>query len=363
MKSFSNRLSTDGRIIGAVAAKDLGDAFKNKAIWSTLLMVLLMMALYKALPVVTSLAHPPQVIVYDAGDSALTIALENSPNVEVSRVSSRRDLERFVAMEGSPALGLIVPAGFDGAGTPRSLDGYVQHWVSAQDAEALQLKVEQELAAQAGLAVQIELAGHQVYPPLNSIGPHTWAALSIILMLTLLGMSVTPQLLIEERHSHTLDALLVSPARSSQIVAGKALAGLVYCLIGAGVLLAFNATLIVQWGLTFLAVVLGSLLAVAVGLLLGITVEVVQALRMWMMAVIVPLFILPPVASFMAMDLPQKVNAIVRWFPSVGVSRLFILSMTDQATLSACAPDMALVVGTTVLLLAVVAWRVSRSDR
>jgi ABC-2 family transporter protein len=354
------------RITWAIAAKDIGDALKNRVIWSTILMVLLMAAFYKATPIVTGMAHLPEVDIYDAGQSALTAYLENSPNLEARQVSSQEDMVRFVTMEGVPALGLVIPAGFDQAmasGDPPQLDGYVQHWVSAGAAKMLQAQVEQEIAALVGREVRIDFERHRVYPPLDSMGPHSWAALAIVMMLALLGLGLTPQLMFEEKRNRTLDALLVSPARSGHVVAGKAIAGMVYCLIGAVIVLAFFAPLMVQWGFAVLATVLGALLAVAIGLVFGIALQTVQSLRMWTIAVVVPLFVLPVALSFMAMDLPSAVNRLVRWFPSVGLSRLFVMSMTNGALLAEWGPDIALVLGTTAIILAVVAWRVRRSDR
>ena len=363
---MGSNLRTNWRVIWAIAAKDIGDALKNRVIWSTIVTVVLMVAFYKALPVITGLAHLPEVDVYDAGQSALMVYLENSPNLEARRVASQEDMARFVVMEGAPALGLVIPAGFDeksAGGEPLELDGYVQYWVSAQAAEALKAQVEQEIAALAGQTVRINLEGHRVYPPLDSMGPHTWASLSIIVMLALLGLGLTPQLMFEEKRTHTLDALLASPARSGHVVAGKAIAGLVYSLIGAVVVFAFNAALIVQWGFAILAAALGALLAVAIGLLFGITLQTIQSLRMWTIAVIVPLFVLPVAVSFMAMDLPVPVNTAVRFFPSVGLSRLFIMSMTDSAPFAEWGPDIALVFGAAAIILAIVAWRIRRSDR
>lgn len=354
------------RIIWAVALKDVGDALKNKVIWSTIVMVVLTVVFYKALPIITGMAHLPEVDIYDTGQSTLTAYLENSPNLEARQVASQEDMARFVMMEGSPALGLVIPVGFDeqlAGGGPLELDGYMQYWVSAQAAETLKTQVEQEIAPMTGQAVRINLAGHRVYPILDSMGPHSWAALAIVMMLVLLGLGLTPQLMFEEKRTHTLDALLVSPARSGHVVTGKAIAGLVYCLIGAVVIFAFNAALIVQWGFAILAAVLGALLAVAIGLLFGVTLQTLQSLRMWTIVGVVPLFVLPVAVAFMAMDLPLAVNAAVRWFPSVGLSRLFIMSMTDSAPFAEWGPDIALVLGTTAIILAVVVWRIRRSDR
>jgi len=359
-------MKTHLRIIWAIAAKDIGDAFKNKVIWSTIVMVILMVAFYKAMPIITGMAHLPEVDIYDAGQSALTTYLENSPNLEARRVASQERMAFFIALEGVPALGLVIPPGFDeqlAGGDPIALDGYMQYWVSDAAAEELKAQVEQEIAVQTGQTVRINLEGHRVYPTLGSMGTHSWAALAITLMLVALGTGLTPQLMFEEKRSHTLDALLISPARSGHVVAGKAIAGLVYCLIGAVVLFAFNAALIVQWGFAILATALGALLAVAIGLLFGVTLQTHQSLRMLTLAMIVPLFVLPVSVSFMSMDLLSSVNAVVRWFPSVGLSRLFIMSMTDSAPFAEWGPDIALVFGTTAILLVIVAWCIRRSDR
>ena len=362
---LSNTIGRRMRIVWAIAAKDILDGIRNKVLLQTVVTVLFMIVFYKALPIVTG-GGPPQVTVYDMGNSTLTLDLQASPNVEARRVSSLEDMQRFVAMGGTPEIGLVIPAGFDAAlaaGERLGLDAYVQHWVSDSAAETLAGRVEAEVAALLGRPIHLNLDAHWVYPPLDSIGPHTWAAFSMTLMLVLIGMGLTPQLMLEEKRAHTLEAILASPASSGQVVLGKAIAGLLYCLVCGAVVLAFNAGMIVQWAFAILAIMCGSLLAVAVGLLFGVSIEVVQSLRMWVSAVIIPVFVLPVVASFMAMDLPRVVNAAVRWFPSVALARLFLLSMTNQAPLAEYGLDLALTLGTTAILLAVVAWRVRRSDR
>jgi len=353
------------RIISAIASKDILDGVRNKVLLQTVVTVLVMIVFYKALPIVTG-GSLPQVTVYDMGNSMLTLDLQSSSNVEARRVSSLSDMQTFVAMGGTPELGLVIPAGFDAtvaAGQQAQLDAYVQHWVSDAAAERLSARVQAEIVTLLGQPVSLSLGGHWVYPPLDSIGPHTWASFSMTLMLVLIGMGLTPQLLIEERRAHTLDALLVSPASSGQVVLGKAIAGMVYCLTCAAVVLAFNAVLIVQWPLAILAACCGALLSIALGLWFGVIIEVMQSLRMWVTAVILPLFVLPVVASFMAMDLPKSVNAAVRWFPSVALSRLFVLSMSNRAPLAEYGPDLALTLGPAAIILAAVAWRVRRSDR
>src|SRR5688500_7769444 len=63
--------------------------------------------------------------------------------------------------------------------------------------------------------------------------------------------------------------LLTSPASLREIIAGKALTGVAYSLLIAGLLLAINRQLIGNWPLTLLTSLFGLLFVVAIGLLMG----------------------------------------------------------------------------------------------
>jgi hypothetical protein len=356
------------RIIWAIAAKDVVDARKNKAILQIVATVLVMIAFYRLIPVVTHPADVPTLHLYDAGDSLLAVQLENSPNLDVTRRSSRQDVDVFLVMGGAPELGLVIPAGVDQAleaGGTIQLDGYVQHWVGDAEAKELGAKVEREIAAlypRGGPAVRINLDGHKVYPQPNSAGPGLWAALTLVMALSMLGLSLVPTLMLEEKRTKTLDALMISPANNWHVVLGKAAAGLVYCMAGFAVVLAFNAFLISQWGVAVFASVSGAVMAVALGLLLGTSFETRQSLGMWVL-VLTLVLILPVVVAGMAMDLPETLNHALRWFPTVALSRLFQLSFSNTASPAEYGLDLALVIGFTACVLAGVAWRVSRLDR
>ena len=52
----------------------------------------------------------------------------------------------------------------------------------------------------------------------------------LVIVLATIGGFMVPYLILEEKQTHTMEVLLVSPASVSQIGTGKALAGLFYCL-------------------------------------------------------------------------------------------------------------------------------------
>ena len=236
------------------------------------------------------------------------------------------------------------------------------HWVSDSDADESRSRIEKELARLVGRPVPITLDGNRVDIVLGSASPIFPAAMSVVFALLMISMGVVPHLMIEEKQSKTLDALMISPARGSHLVIAKALTGLFYCLTAAVVVYAFNAAYIVHWGLAILIVIAGSLFTVALGLLLGTIVELAQQLTLWGFVVLSAL-LLPPFLTIMSDFLPDWVNTAIHWIPTVVLTDIFQISCAKSAPLAEYGPGLALVLGSAVLILAAVAWLVRQSDR
>ena len=283
------------RIIWAITAKDLLEVVRNKNTISLLISALFIVVMYRLLPTLASRMEPPSMLVYDAGDSALVAYLENSQNIGVrSGYESEAHMKRRLADRDMPELGLVIPDGFDQAleaGGEARLQGYVMHWVSAEGAEGLRRTMEDEIAGLLGQRVPINMDGNVVYSQPDSSGPGTQAAAGAVFLLTMIGLSLIPHLMSAEKQSRTLDALLVSPASESHVVAAKALTGLFYCLIGGSVALAFNYNLVMHWWLAILALVCFSLFAISLGLMLGTKIENRGQLTLWAWVLIIPLFL------------------------------------------------------------------------
>lgn len=264
-----------------------------------------------------------------------------------------------------PELGLVIPAGFDralAAGQPPALEGYTLYWVGPEDAEALRTLVEEEILALVGQPVRIRVEGNRVYPGVDSTGSAFLTAFALIYVTTMVGLTLVPHLMIEEKQNKTLDVLLISPASAGQIVVGKALTGLFYTLVSVGVVFVFNLKFVVNWPLALLATLCGAALGVALGLLLGSTIEAKQQLSLWAWVLIIPL-LLPVFLSMMAPLLPQAVVSIIDWIPTVALSRVFRLSFSDVAPLAQVGPELALVAACGLLASAAVVWVTRRSDR
>jgi ABC-2 type transport system permease protein len=354
------------RIIWAIAAKDLLDAVKNKTTLSILLSALFVLVVYQLLPKWEHGSNLPTVLVYDAGASELLPALKRSSNLDVyTGYTSQAQLERKLVAGDIAELALTLPAGFDQSlarGEPLPVQGYVQHWVSDSDAAQLRTQAEGEIARLAGQPVAVHLEGNLVYPTPDSGGRSFLASLAILVSVTMVGIGLAPHLMVEEKQTRTMDALLVSPARSSHLVLAKALTGLFYCLLMAAAVLAANASLVLHWGLAVVAVLLSCLFAVALGLLLGSVVGAAPVLPVWSMVALTA-FLLPIFLAPMRELLPAAVAAVLDWIPTVTLARLLRASFSRELAAGAVGVALLVVAACTAAVLAGVAWVVRRSDR
>jgi ABC-2 type transport system permease protein len=344
----------DLRIIWAIASKDMLDAVKSKTTLSILLSALFVVVIYQVLPKWERGSDLPTVLVYDAGASDLLATLKRSPNLDVyTGYSSQDQLERKLVAGDIPELALTIPPTFDQfleSGEPLLLQGYVQHWVSDSDAALLKAEAEGEITRLAGRPVTIDLEGNLVYPSPDSGGRSFLTSLAILVSVTMIGAGLAPHLMVEEKQTRTLDALMVSPARSSDLV------------IANTVVLVVNANLVLHWGLAVAAVLLSSLFAVSLGLLLGSVVGAKPVLPIWLMMAFI-LCLLPLFLAPMKDLLPAAANTILAWVPTVTLARVLRASFSRDLASMAFSLELLVVAACTAAILAGVAWTVRRSDR
>ena len=366
MNTTKRRFSEGLRIVWAIAAKDVVDALRNKITISIIIGVAFLMLSGQALSLLLKLQSTPSVVVYDAGKSDLVAELKKSDDLRLRTMPSQQELQESVGGAAGPLLGLTIPANFDqalGAGGLFELDGYFVHWVNPADAAETQTFFEDKLTELAGQSVRINTEGHAVYPSPDAGGQPSMVSRSLVIAVLTICGAIVPFLMIEEKETHTLDALLVSPASIGQVVTGKALAGVFYGLTAAGVVFAFNQALVVHWGVALLAAVCGSLFAVAVGLLLGSLFDNPASMNLWfgglLLALLMPVFLVNTLGS----NVPQIVRTILPWIPTVLLSQVVHISFTASVPLDRVLLNLGIVVGSAVAVLAAVVWVVRRSDR
>jgi ABC-type multidrug transport system permease subunit len=366
MKSTKNRLMDNLNIIWTISSKDIVDALRNKLIMSLIMGLSLMLIM----PKVMGLAIDPpytSVLVFDPGSSLLASELEDSPQFNVIRANSISSLKEAIgsSMAGlGVEFGVAIPADFNQSvetGELAELEGYLV-WANRIKGDQLKTDFEGQFADLIGEPVRINIEDNLVYPPSNSplfLSVLTWTSVIVILSM---GLNLVPHLLFEEKQTKTLDALLVSPASAGMVVVGKALAGLFYILVTAGVVFAINWAGVVHWEIAALFAIVSGLFCVALGLVLGSFYDRQQeivGLTMVLLVILVgALFI-----SGMDLEIPAAIQALVPWIPSVALSNILQLSYLESAPWDQLWLSLGSLFGFSILLYAMVVWKLRRLDR
>lgn len=355
--------SDHGRLIGALAAKDIVDALKTKATLTTIIISLLMVLFYRALPLLTA-DDTLNVLVYAESESPLVTALERSPGIALYTYESRERLLHVFRDAESVELALEIPATAVDPQTdaPITIDGHVMYWVNDAQRAEIKALVEEELSLQLGRPVTLNLTGNDVYFDANTFFFAFSSTIALLFITVIIGISLVPNLMVEEKQAKTMDVLLVSPASAAHVVAGKAIAGLFYGVLGSAVVLAVFRHLILRWDLAILAAVLATLLMTAVGLLLGSVLTVRAQLQLVAWFVAIPLMI-PVILVALEGLVPSGAVAVMKWIPSVLIAKIFRLSLTPNATPANYGIETAVTAAWIIALLALVVWVVRRQNR
>lgn len=351
-----------GRIVGAIALKDLSQTVQNRALLSIILSTLFVLLMYRFLPLLGNEAQPAVLLHDPAGESALTAALDSSDEVRAYIYDSPNTVTTLLQHGDVPEMGLVLPDDIQAqlaSGGPLTLSGQFNYWVSAREATAMADQVAGILSAELGRPVTIAVDPNRVYAAQDSSGLPFLLAISLVIAVLMAGMGAVPLLMLEEKKTRTMDALLVSPATPAHITLGKAVAGLVLAFAAAAVALLLYRAAVVHWGLALAAVLGWSLWAVSAGLLAGTLVQERAQHQIIMWVMFIPL-IIPAFLMVMIDLLPDWLPAYLRLLPSTATMEL--LRMTGMAALSTgeIVWRLALVYGTALLILAGVVWAVRR---
>jgi ABC-2 type transport system permease protein len=352
-------------VVWTIAAKDIVDAIRNKVVLALILGLSLMLLAPKVLGLALD---PPatRVVVYDAGRSSLVDALQESPQFAVRRARTVDELEQAVGNAASGPgreMGLVLPAGFDlssASGEQLPIDGYVA-WANRIRSQRIQSDMEGQLAALWGRPVRVRIDGNVAYPSGTGRGLGMMVNAAVIVT-AMMGITIVPNLLFEEKQTRTMDALLVSPATIGQVVAGKALAGLFYVLVTAGVVLLIHWSGVVHWELAILFALAIGMFSTAVGLVLGSFFSAQQEVTGWTSLIVVALagavFV-----DLVGLQVPAFVRAFLPWVPSVSLAAVLRMSFLERAAWPQVWGNLGSTVALSLPLYALVIWRVRRSDR
>lgn len=318
-------------VVSAITRKDVIDAIRHRYLLTALITPLFVALLFRVLLPGVNDNRFLTIVVHDAGSSGFVTALRQTPQISVvladSADATGREVERVKAIGG-----LVVPAAFDAdlaANKQPELTVYINNQKTIFEQAAFRRLLDQlvrSFAKQPEPArfvwVDVEKAANE--PSLGGTSLNQML-LPLLLILTfgMTGAFVVPLLIVEEKEKRTLDFLLSSPASLNEIIAGKALTGVVYTVLIAGLLLGINRHSIQNWPLTSLTILVGLLFVVGAGLVIGSVLKNTMQVNTW--AGIVLIVLLAP--SMPSIGLSGWFDKAMRIIPTYYLSEALKLSI------------------------------------
>ncbi|UCF62360.1 MAG: ABC transporter permease [Anaerolineaceae bacterium] len=348
-------------IAWAIGSKDIVDALKNKNTRTNIIMLVFIVVFFYWSSTPRPFDKKIDVAIYDEGHSSLTdlpTELEDGYRFAFHEASSLQEMER---MMGYKQLGVVIPPDFDQvleAGGEPELAGYIL-WVHRTKVSDLELKYSEKFSELLGRPVRVDI-GENLVIPQPDVETST-VHFTILFAVLWMAVTIVPHLMMEERQTRTMEALLVSPASAGQVVMGKALAGAFYVLLSGGLFFALNWAYVTHWGLALLAFLCTALFSIGIALLLGVFVSNPKQMTLWM----IPIVVLLLVPAFFAQEpnLTANLKAIFSWLPTTALLEITQFSFSTHAPLSQLLTNLAIALGSTVVVYAIVIWKVRRSDR
>ncbi|HXR66678.1 MAG TPA: ABC transporter permease [Ktedonobacteraceae bacterium] len=363
------------RTILAIARKDAIDILLNKSMLTVLILPIIFALLFLFMGKLIG-GHAANILVYNPGQSPVVQVLSTAfDKVHITEANSPADITAAFGPNGSSKdspydAGLIVPADFEHelqAGDHPQLGLYLNgNNLNTQNITLIQAALtsyaRQVTNPQAPLALSTVVINP---PPTTNFGDLLSTFYGAVALLTsfILGTSLMPGLLIEEKERKTLRMLMVTPASFTDVILGKLFVVLGYQLLLSLIALAIVGGFTGLVPLVLLYTLLGSCLSLAIGLLLGATFQTAGTAGA-IGGMLSFIYILPAVFSgpLGALFGNNPIIQVMKVFPTYYIADGVYNAMQNQGTFGGHLLDLGIVLGSTLLLLALTTWILRRQS-
>ncbi|HEU5379542.1 MAG TPA: ABC transporter permease [Ktedonobacteraceae bacterium] len=361
------------RSILAIARKDTIDILLNKSTLVVLTMPIILAVLFLFVSKLIG-GHATSILVYNPDQSRVVQVVSSAfGSARVIPAASPAEVQAAFASNGAQKdaaydIGLIIPANFDSAlqaGQRPQASLYVNESnVDPHQALLLQSALLNYARAVAHPQEPLQLNMTAINPPATAnigIALGTFYSAAGLLVSFMVGTSLMPGLLIEEKEKKTLRMLMVTPASFTDVVLGKLLIALVYQLLLSGIVLIIQGGLRGQISLVLLYALLGSCFSLALGLLFGgifSTTSAAGAVGGFVsMIYIVPVLFVGPLSSLFSVS---PVTQAIKVLPTYYIAEGAYNAMQSQGSLNSHLLDISIALASTIVLVMLTAWLLRR---
>ncbi len=360
------------RSILAIARKDALDIILNKSTFFALLTPIFMAILFTVISNLIS-AKTTNILIYDPGNSGVDKVISSalaSPNVTHARLPD--DVMAAFGPDGthkksSYAVGIIVPANFI-VSLQKGLHPQVNLYLNGDETSETDREVLVRLLTSYASAI---VNPQPITISTATINPSTTTAIvdlkSLYIAIALLssflvGTSIVPSLLVEEKEKKTIRMLMVSPASFTDIVMGKLLIGLMYQILLSGIVLTVMKGFIGNIPALLLIILLGSCFSLALGLAAGSIFQNMNALGAFTgivsMIFIIPAIFTGPLGTLLSQG--NQIIVVIKILPTYYIAQGIYEALQNQSMSGDMLLNAGIVFGCVVVLLAGVSWLLRR---
>jgi hypothetical protein len=354
--------------IKTILWKDLRDAIRDARVLVALL-VPLGVGIFYNLTFDDEETRPTANVAFVAAEpsdlpGALVAVVGDAVDLQFYQAASRDEVVNELANENAD-LGLVIPAGFDAAvasGARPALEiiqpptaTFGGDYIASALEPALRLLLGEQPPAQLEVSVAAEPSEEQ--EAIDKVGLRRWSILvSLIMMIGMIAMLAIPVILAEETEKRTFDALVLISSHV-EIIAGKALLGVVYVVVMVPLLLAVTGFRPDRPALFVATVALMTVALLGIGLLMAGFFKSSNQLNTW-----AGIFLLPVIAPGFLIAVPTTdiVRAIAHAFPTGAGARLLMNSAADERVFSGDLLSFAIIVAWGVVAYALLLMQLRR---
>jgi len=302
----------------------------------------------------------PRLGIVDEGSSAVTAAALELEGVDTVIVSDIEALREDVELHDLDA-GLVLPADFDAslqAGGQPDLEFYVAGASLASNRVILGITTIDLVRGVSGseppVAVVVTPVGDGDYVPIGDRLLPTMVFYAVMIAALFLPAAS----LVDEREKRTLDAVLVTPTRMSDVLVGKGAFAVLLAVIMGLATLALNNAFAGQFAAMALILLIGSVMMSLVGMALGLWARDITTMYTAIKAGGILIFL--PVIFVLFPGLPQ-------WIPKLIPTYYFLQPIYDIAirgdTFADVVPELLIAIAFCIALVPLVAWVARWSQR
>jgi ABC-2 type transport system permease protein len=302
----------------------------------------------------------PKLAIVDLGSSDVTAAAVELGGIETTILPDVASLLQRVEAHDFDA-GLVLPAGFDAA-IAAGEDPDLGFYISGESLASTRIIL---AVTTLDLVRGVEGSEPPVIVVVTPVGDEDFVPISdrllptmVIYAVMIAAIFLPAASLVDEREKRTLDAVLVTPTRMSDVLVGKGTFAVVLAVILGFVTLALNGALAGQPVTMVLILFIGSVMLMLIGLALGLWAKDITTMYTAIKGGGIIIFL--PVIFTLFPGLPQ-------WIPKLVPTYYFLQPIYDVAihghTLGDVVPELLIAVAVSAALVPFVAWVARRSER